>query len=132
MRFLILAELGHGSFQRLSQLSIDGDVAQRRVPRTFAHNGEGFAVAGVIRAENDVPVGQLESVINRTCDGARVHVTGVGNNAADRRKLGLARLLSGGRAPGGESLDSSAQTLRVSRIETTSNGWLANCGGHSA
>src|ERR1019366_4316555 len=97
----------------------------------LAHDGQRLAHAGVVGAKNYHPPRQIEAAIDSSRDVSRVHISGVGNNAAHganprsrlRRSIGAHR---------GISLNFRPEMLRVGGIEASCNGWLTNCGSHGA
>src|SRR5664279_3200833 len=101
------------------------------MPCALAHDGQRLAHAGVVGAKNYQPPRQIEAAIDSSRDMSRVHVSGVGNDAAPgaNPRFGLCRSIG---ARGGVSLNFRPEMLCVGWIEASCNGWLTNSGSHGA
>src|SRR5204863_155501 len=86
----IFFEAREGAPQIFSQLVIDIYQPERSLPETFAHDRKGMAYAGVVRAHQDAARWYFQFGENCAGNVARVHITGVGNYAAERSGRRLA------------------------------------------
>src|SRR5438309_10016425 len=86
----IFFEAREGAPQIFSQLVIDIYQPERSLPETFAHDRKGMAYAGVVRAHQDAARWYFQFGENWAGNVARVHITGGGDDAAERRGRRLA------------------------------------------
>src|SRR5207245_2330533 len=127
--------------QFLSKLVINIYWPERSLPETFAHDRKGMAYAGVVRAHQDAARWYFQFGENCAGNVARVHITGVGNYAAERggrrlawREIGLdVREQSCGiswvEAPGTRRLAMRRASVRRTTVECTVGGGEKAPGG---
>ncbi len=97
---------------------IDIYQPERSLPETFAHDRKGMAYAGVVRAHQDAARWYFQFGENCAGNVARVHITGVGNYAAERSGRRLAWREIG--------LNVGEQSFGIAWIEAARNGGLAD------
>ena len=82
MRLSVFAEKRKALLQSGCQRGIDRHLAQRRLPRALAHDGQRMSHAGVVGAHQDAALRQIEPRIHRARHVSGVHVSGVRHHAA--------------------------------------------------
>jgi hypothetical protein len=66
-----------------SEIGVEGDITEWRLPSAFAYDREGAAHPGVVGTHHDAELRNLQSSEHSACNMAGVDVAGVGDDAAE-------------------------------------------------
>ena len=122
MRHGIFAQQRKGAKNFFRQRTIDGRHSQRRLPGAIGKNCKRSAARKMPRAEEYHAPGNFNAPVNFSRDRARIHISGVRNEACARADFLFMR------AAGKKRIDVSAQAIRIIWIKTAGDSRRANHG----